>query len=200
MVQVAAEKWKCRCARSQADVLAEGTAAAPARRFRRPRRYAYARARLPRNSATSYDRLPQPAAHALPAAADSRLIRFRHTCAVSCPQHGAIRFPPCLAREALTRSTRHRGRGIASINYPIGMNLGGDRAKRWCIPIRAQVHGVAVLDRSRPGHEVGDPGRSAAETLGVPVEDVYVDTADSDTGRTAWATSPRAARIALATQ
>ena len=29
--------------------------------------------------------------------------------------------------------TRHRGRGIASINYPIGMNLGGD-------PSQALVH------------------------------------------------------------
>ena len=44
-----------------------------------------------------------------------------------------------------------------------------------------QVHRHAVGDRSRPGHEAGDaPDR--AETLGVPIEDVYVDTADSDTG------------------
>src|SRR6202521_5354884 len=34
--------------------------------------------------------------------------------------------------EALTMA-RHRGRGIASINYPIGMNLGGD-------PSQALVH------------------------------------------------------------
>src|SRR6185312_7028578 len=35
-------------------------------------------------------------------------------------------------QEALTM-TRHRGRGIASVNYPIGMNLGGD-------PSQALVH------------------------------------------------------------
>ena len=66
-------------------------------------------------------------------------------------------FPPSSAEEALTMA-RHRGRGIASINYPIGMNLGGDpsQALVHSNPER-QVHGVAVVDRSRPGHEVGDP-------------------------------------------
>ena len=60
-------------------------------------------------------------------------------------------------QEALTMA-RHRGRGIASINYPIGMNLGGDpsQALVHSQPDR-QVHGRAVLDRPRPGHEVGDP-------------------------------------------
>ena len=51
---------------------------------------------------------------------------------------------------------KHRGKGMASINYPIGMNLGGD-------PSQALVHSnptgkftvVALGDRSRPGHEVG---------------------------------------------
>ena len=54
----------------------------------------------------------------------------------------------------------HRGRGIASINYPIGMNLGGDPARRWCIPIRAQVHSPLSLDRSRSGMK-SVTGRSA---------------------------------------
>lgn len=30
----------------------------------------------------------------------------------------------------------HRGKGVASINYPIGMNLGETRARRWCIRAR----------------------------------------------------------------
>src|SRR5438046_10120994 len=76
----------------------------------------------------------------------------------------------------------HRGRGIASINYPIGMNLGGD-------PSQALVHsnpsGTSAV--SLYSVDLGQGMKSAtrqicAETLGVPVEDVYVDTADSDTG------------------
>lgn len=76
----------------------------------------------------------------------------------------------------------HKGRGFASINYPIGMNLGGD-------PSQALVHsnpdgkfGVALssIDLGQGMKQV--TRQIAAETLGVPVEDVYVDTADSDTG------------------
>jgi CO/xanthine dehydrogenase Mo-binding subunit len=83
--------------------------------------------------------------------------------------------------EALTM-TRHRGRGIASINYPIGMNLGGD-------PSQALVHSnpsgkfTVALSSIDLGQGMKSVTRQiCAETLGVPVEDVYVDTADSDTG------------------
>ena len=76
----------------------------------------------------------------------------------------------------------HRGRGIASINYPIGMNLGGD-------PSQALVHSnpdgkfTVALSSIDLGQGMKSVTRQiAAETLGVPVEDVYVDTADSDTG------------------
>ncbi len=77
---------------------------------------------------------------------------------------------------------RHRGRGVATINYPIGMNLGGD-------PSQALVHSnpdgrftvaLASIDLGQGMKSV--TRQIAAETLGVPVEDVYVDTADSDTG------------------
>ncbi len=78
--------------------------------------------------------------------------------------------------------TRHRGRGIASINYPIGMNLGGD-------PGQALVHSnpSGKFTVSLSSIDLGQGMKSVtrqicAETLGVPVEDVYVDTADSDTG------------------
>ena len=78
--------------------------------------------------------------------------------------------------------TRHRGRGIASINYPIGMNLGGD-------PSQALVHSnpSGKFTVSLSSIDLGQGMKSVtrqicAETLGVPVEDVYVDTADSDTG------------------
>lgn len=76
----------------------------------------------------------------------------------------------------------HRGRGFACINYPIGMNLGGD-------PSQALVHSnpdgkfTVALSSIDLGQGMKSVTRQiAAETLGVPVADVYVDTADSDTG------------------
>ncbi|MEZ5738892.1 MAG: molybdopterin cofactor-binding domain-containing protein [Burkholderiaceae bacterium] len=76
----------------------------------------------------------------------------------------------------------HRGRGFAAINYPIGMNLGGD-------PSQALVHSnpdgkfTVALSSIDLGQGMKSVTRQiAAETLGVPVGDVYVDTADSDTG------------------
>ncbi|MGI9401339.1 MAG: xanthine dehydrogenase family protein molybdopterin-binding subunit [Rhizobiaceae bacterium] len=76
----------------------------------------------------------------------------------------------------------HNGRGFACINYPIGMNLGGD-------PSQALVHSTpdgkfkVALSAIDLGQGMKSVTRQlAAETLGVPIEDVYVDTADSDTG------------------
>jgi CO/xanthine dehydrogenase Mo-binding subunit len=76
----------------------------------------------------------------------------------------------------------HRGRGFAAINYPIGMNLGGD-------PSQALIHSnpdgkfTVALSAIDLGQGMKSVTRQiASETLGVPVEDVYVDTADSDTG------------------
>ncbi|MGC2776229.1 MAG: molybdopterin cofactor-binding domain-containing protein, partial [Bradyrhizobium sp.] len=73
--------------------------------------------------------------------------------------------------------TRHRGRGMAAINYPIGMNLGGD-------PSQALVHSnpsgkfTVALSSIDLGQGMKSVTRQiCAETLGVPVEDVYVDTA-----------------------
>ncbi len=78
--------------------------------------------------------------------------------------------------------TIHKGRGFAAINYPIGMNLGGD-------PSQALVHStpdgkfMVALSSIDLGQGMKSVTRQiAAETLGVPVADVYVDTADSDTG------------------
>ncbi|MEM1362221.1 MAG: molybdopterin cofactor-binding domain-containing protein [Pseudomonadota bacterium] len=76
----------------------------------------------------------------------------------------------------------HKGRGFACINYPIGMNLGGD-------PSQALVHSTpdGKFMVSLSSIDLGQGMKSvtrqiAAEALGVPVADVYVDTADSDTG------------------
>ncbi len=78
--------------------------------------------------------------------------------------------------------TVHKGRCFACINYPIGMNLGGD-------PSQALVHSTpdGKFKVSLSSIDLGQGMKSvtrqiAAETLGVPVSDVYVDTADSDTG------------------
>lgn len=78
--------------------------------------------------------------------------------------------------------TIHPGRGFAAINYPIGMNLGGD-------PSQALVHSTpdgkfkVTLSSIDLGQGVKSVVRQiAAEALGIPIEDVYVDTADSDTG------------------
>ena len=77
---------------------------------------------------------------------------------------------------------KRRGRGMASVNYPIGMNLGGD-------PSQALVHSNpgGKFTVSLSSIDLGQGMKSVvrqicAEALGVPVEDVFVDTADSDTG------------------
>jgi CO/xanthine dehydrogenase Mo-binding subunit len=77
---------------------------------------------------------------------------------------------------------KKRGRGMAAVNYPTGMNLGGD-------PSQALVHAnpggkfMVSLSSIDLGQGMKTVARQiAAETLGVPTEDVVVDTADSDTG------------------
>ncbi len=75
-----------------------------------------------------------------------------------------------------------RGTGIAAVNYPTGMNLGGD-------PSQALVHAttsgsfVVTLSATDLGQGLRTViGQIAAETLGVGFEEVVVDTADTDTG------------------
>ena len=75
-----------------------------------------------------------------------------------------------------------RGTGMAAVNYPTGMNLGGD-------PSQALIHstttGTFVISLSSTDLGQGLKtvlAQIGAETLGVPVENVMVDTADSDTG------------------
>lgn len=75
-----------------------------------------------------------------------------------------------------------RGRGIAAVNYPTGMNLGGD-------PTQALVHatttGAFVITLSSVDLGQGLKtvlAQIGAETLGVPFDLVRVDTGDTDTG------------------
>jgi CO/xanthine dehydrogenase Mo-binding subunit len=78
--------------------------------------------------------------------------------------------------------TKKRGRGIAAVNYPTGMNLGGD-------PTQALVHAtptgsfmvtLSSVDLGQGLRQV--IAQICAETMGVPTEAVTIDTADTDTG------------------
>lgn len=75
-----------------------------------------------------------------------------------------------------------RGTGIAALNYPTGMNLGGDPSQAL---IHATTTGSFVI--SLASTDLGQGLKTViaqigAETLGVPFENVMIDTADTDTG------------------
>ena len=78
--------------------------------------------------------------------------------------------------------TKLRGTGMAAVNYPTGMNLGGD-------PTQALVHattsGSFVVSLSSVDLGQGLKtvvAQIAAETLGVGYDQIVIDTADTDTG------------------
>jgi CO/xanthine dehydrogenase Mo-binding subunit len=75
-----------------------------------------------------------------------------------------------------------RGRGIAAVNYPTGMNLGGDptQALIFCQPTGGFSVKLASTDLGQGLKTV--IGQIAAEALGVPLESVIVDTGDTDSG------------------
>jgi CO/xanthine dehydrogenase Mo-binding subunit len=77
---------------------------------------------------------------------------------------------------------RLRGTGIAAVNYPTGMNLGGD-------PSQALIHATTsgsfnvVLAATDLGQGLRTVmAQIAAETLGVPYDQIVIQTADTDTG------------------
>ena len=75
-----------------------------------------------------------------------------------------------------------RGTGIAAVNYPTGMNLGGDPSQAL---IHATTSGSFVVSLSAVDLGQGLRtviGQIAAETLGVGFEEIVIDTADTDTG------------------
>ncbi|MDV3126158.1 molybdopterin-dependent oxidoreductase [Mycobacterium sp. 21AC1] len=75
-----------------------------------------------------------------------------------------------------------KGRGYASVNYPTGMNLGGDPSQAL---IHATTMGGFVISLSSVDLGQGlktITAQVAAETLGMPYDSVIVDTADTDTG------------------
>ena len=75
-----------------------------------------------------------------------------------------------------------KGVGMAAVNYPTGMNLGGD-------PSQALIHAtttgsfVITLSSTDLGQGLKTViAQIGAEALGVPFENVMIDTADTDTG------------------
>ena len=77
---------------------------------------------------------------------------------------------------------KKRGVGIAAVNYPTGMNLGGDPSQAL---IHATTTGNFVISLSSTDLGQGLKtviAQIGAETLGVPFETVLIDTADTDTG------------------
>jgi CO/xanthine dehydrogenase Mo-binding subunit len=73
-----------------------------------------------------------------------------------------------------------RGRGIAAVNYPTGMNLGGDptQALIFCQPTGGFSVKLASTDLGQGLKTV--IGQIAAETLGVPLDSITIDTGDTD--------------------
>ena len=77
---------------------------------------------------------------------------------------------------------KKRGVGIAAVNYPTGMNLGGDPSQAL---IHATTTGTFMISLSSTDLGQGLKtviAQIGAETLGVPFEMVMIDTADTDTG------------------
>ncbi len=75
-----------------------------------------------------------------------------------------------------------KGTGIAAVNYPTGMNLGGDPSQAL---IHATTTGTFVVSLSSTDLGQGLKtvlAQIGADALGVPVENVMIDTADTDTG------------------
>jgi CO/xanthine dehydrogenase Mo-binding subunit len=75
-----------------------------------------------------------------------------------------------------------KGRGVSAVNYPTGMNLGGD-------PTQALVHSTPTGNFmvSLSSVDLGQGlkqimSQICAETIGVPIDRVIIDTADTDTG------------------
>src|SRR5262245_14160622 len=73
-----------------------------------------------------------------------------------------------------------RGRGIAAVNYPTGMNLGGDptQALLFFQPTGGFSVKLASADLGQGVKTV--IAQIAAETLGVPLESITIDTGDTD--------------------
>ncbi|MBF8285112.1 MAG: xanthine dehydrogenase family protein molybdopterin-binding subunit, partial [Anaerolineales bacterium] len=75
---------------------------------------------------------------------------------------------------------KKRGRGMASLHYPTGMNLGGDptQALIYAQPTGGFVVKLASTDLGQGLKTV--IGQIAAEALGVPLDYIVIDTGDTD--------------------
>ena len=96
---------------------------------------------------------------------------------------------------------KHRGRGVATINYPIGMNLGGD-------PSQALVHSnpSGKFTVALSSIDLGQGMKSVTRQICAENFSAYRSRMFTSIpriripGRIAWVRSPRAARIVSATR
>jgi CO/xanthine dehydrogenase Mo-binding subunit len=82
----------------------------------------------------------------------------------------------------------HRGRGIAAIEYPTGMNQGGDPSQAW---IKIQPDGL--VDVFSGTVDLGQGSKTvhtqiAADMIGVPYESVRMNNADTDSSPVSFGT------------
>jgi CO/xanthine dehydrogenase Mo-binding subunit len=114
--------------------------------------------------------------------------------ATSCPRSSGD------ARRRRRADGAAAGRGYAAVNYPTGMNLGGDPTQALCHSTTTGnfVVSLSSVDLGQGMKTVA--AQVAAETLGLPYENIIVDTADTDTGPHCMGTFAAAARTASATR
>ena len=102
---------------------------------------------------------------------------------------GALRWPSCA------------GAGYAAVNYPTGMNLGGDPSQALdALDHDRQLRRHAVVGRPRPGPQDGRRAGARPRRSACRYENIIVDTADTDTGPHCMGTFAAAAPTASATR
>ena len=94
---------------------------------------------------------------------------------------------------------KHKGRGIATIEYPAGMNQNGDPSQAW---VKLKPDGR--VDVFAGTVDIGQGSRTVctqivADTLGVPYDWVTMDNTNTDSSPVCTGASPRAGRSSAGT-
>jgi len=93
---------------------------------------------------------------------------------------------------------KHRGKGMAAIEYPTGMNQNGDPSQCW---IKVKPDGR--IDVFAGTADIGNGSKTiqsqiVAETIGVPYDWITYDNSNTDSSPSARARSPRGRRSSRA--
>ncbi len=108
------------------------------------------------------------------------------------PSTARCASPPCSARGGADHGEASRARdGLGQLSHRHEPRRRSKQALIHSNPDGKFTVALSAIDLGQGMKQV--TRQVAAETLGVPMEDVYVDTADSDTGPTTWEASLRAA-------